>query len=307
MTNRILADNLKQYRLAKNMTQEQVASILLVNAQTVSRWECGTTLPDALTLPVLADLYGVTVDAFYRKYSVAYESYAERLSSVYEKTRDPEDFFRCMLEYQKQMRTKEPTPADQWNYAVIHHFMMRYCMDTALDWYKRAMSNDPQNDPHIYGRARSMHTKLLFEIGQGKDAITLQEKRLQENPSDCQEWCFLLEAYMLEKNYDTAYSCFLIAADRFPDRWEIFIHGGDICAALGKYEEAFVHYETAGNIGTYFFDELYAKADCYEKMGEFEKAANEYMNISEKHLKDGYDVEAEAVRELAKAAMKKTK
>ena len=53
---------------------EQVANHLNVNVQTVSRWECGTTLPDVLTLPVLARLYGVTVDDFYKKSAVAYNS-----------------------------------------------------------------------------------------------------------------------------------------------------------------------------------------------------------------------------------------
>lgn len=56
MMNNIFSDNLKKIRLAKGLTQEQVAEKLNVNSQTVSRWECGTTLPDVLTLPELARL-----------------------------------------------------------------------------------------------------------------------------------------------------------------------------------------------------------------------------------------------------------
>lgn len=36
----VLCENLKKFCLAKNFTQEQVADILNVNIQTVSRWEC---------------------------------------------------------------------------------------------------------------------------------------------------------------------------------------------------------------------------------------------------------------------------
>ena len=61
MDQTIFCENLKKFRLSKNYTQEQVANHLNVNVQTVSRWECGTTLPDVLTLPVLARLYGVIV------------------------------------------------------------------------------------------------------------------------------------------------------------------------------------------------------------------------------------------------------
>ncbi len=49
MDQTIFCENLKKYRLSKNYTQEQVANHLNVNVQTVSRWECGTTLPDVLT------------------------------------------------------------------------------------------------------------------------------------------------------------------------------------------------------------------------------------------------------------------
>mgnify|MGYP003320348749 CR=1 FL=1 len=81
-----IESNLRQLRLNCGMTQEQAAERLGVNAQTVSRWECGTTLPDALMLPEIARLYGVTVDDFYKKNSVGYENYAQRLCSVFEAT-----------------------------------------------------------------------------------------------------------------------------------------------------------------------------------------------------------------------------
>ena len=74
MEQTIFCENLKKFRLTKKYTQEQVANNLNVNVQTVSRWECGTTLPDVLTLPVLARLYGVIVDDFYKKNSVAYNN-----------------------------------------------------------------------------------------------------------------------------------------------------------------------------------------------------------------------------------------
>ena len=53
---------IQERRKALGLTQEQVAEMLQVSAQTVSRWECGSTLPDAMTLPEIARLYGVTVD-----------------------------------------------------------------------------------------------------------------------------------------------------------------------------------------------------------------------------------------------------
>ena len=57
-----LNDRLKMLRKKKNLTQEQVADYMCVSPQAVSRWETGATSPDISALPMLADLFGVTVD-----------------------------------------------------------------------------------------------------------------------------------------------------------------------------------------------------------------------------------------------------
>lgn len=49
-------------RKAKGMTQQEVADLLGISNKTLSSWESGRSYPDILTLPALAELYGVTVD-----------------------------------------------------------------------------------------------------------------------------------------------------------------------------------------------------------------------------------------------------
>ena len=128
----VFAENMKKYRLSKKYTQEDVAEKLCVTAQSVSRWECGNTLPDVLLLPEIAKLYGVMVDDLFKKQSVAYDNYAQRLSALYEISNDPEDFLRCRLEYQKLMKTCELSLYDKWNYGWLHKAMMNFCKEEAL-------------------------------------------------------------------------------------------------------------------------------------------------------------------------------
>ena len=96
--NNTLSKNLKRLRTLKNMTQEQAAEYLGVSTQSVSRWECGNTLPDVLMLPKIAKLYCVTIDELYKETSAAYENYAQRMAAVYESTGEPEDFIRADIE-----------------------------------------------------------------------------------------------------------------------------------------------------------------------------------------------------------------
>lgn len=57
-----LGENLKKFRLQRELTQEQLADILGVSAQAVSRWENGTTYPDITLLPTVANYFEITLD-----------------------------------------------------------------------------------------------------------------------------------------------------------------------------------------------------------------------------------------------------
>lgn len=57
-----IGQNIKQYRKENDLTQEQLAEIFGVTAQTISRWELGTAYPDITMLPVLANFFGVSTD-----------------------------------------------------------------------------------------------------------------------------------------------------------------------------------------------------------------------------------------------------
>ena len=58
-----IAENLKALRKGKEWTQEEVAEMLNVSPQSVSKWERGDTFPDITLLPALANLYKVSIDA----------------------------------------------------------------------------------------------------------------------------------------------------------------------------------------------------------------------------------------------------
>lgn len=66
---RTIGERIAELRKQKGMTQEELASVIGVSAQSVSKWENNTTMPDILLLPVIADIYGVTIDELYGKSS----------------------------------------------------------------------------------------------------------------------------------------------------------------------------------------------------------------------------------------------
>lgn len=63
MTEIHLPSNLQKYRKSHNFSQEDLADRLQISRQAVAKWENGINYPDITNLTLLADLFGVTVDA----------------------------------------------------------------------------------------------------------------------------------------------------------------------------------------------------------------------------------------------------
>lgn len=57
-----IGENIKSLRKQKDITQEQLAEMLGVSSQSVSRWESGVCYPDMELLPQLAKIFETTVD-----------------------------------------------------------------------------------------------------------------------------------------------------------------------------------------------------------------------------------------------------
>ena len=62
MSEMTLGKRIMQHRKRLGLTQEQLAERVGVSAQAVSKWENDLSCPDISLLPVLAEIFGITVD-----------------------------------------------------------------------------------------------------------------------------------------------------------------------------------------------------------------------------------------------------
>ncbi|AYJ46512.1 MAG: helix-turn-helix transcriptional regulator [Enterococcus casseliflavus] len=62
-----IGEALKNHRLTQQMSQEEVATKILVTRTSISNWETGKTVPDSLNLLKLSTLYGCSVDELLKK------------------------------------------------------------------------------------------------------------------------------------------------------------------------------------------------------------------------------------------------
>jgi len=61
----LIGTKLQTLRKNKNITQAQLATVLSVSSQSVSKWENHLSVPDISLLPVIARYFGITMDELF--------------------------------------------------------------------------------------------------------------------------------------------------------------------------------------------------------------------------------------------------
>lgn len=295
----VFSKNLKRFRVAKNMTQEQAAEALGVSTQTVSRWECNTTLPDVTILPKIAALYCVTIDDLYKETSVAYDNYAQRLGSVFEASLKPEDFLRADMEYQKLLKSEEYTTEDLRLYGILYQEMMYVCIKKAGEMFDRVLKKGPTEDSEIYWRTRRQKAYFLWEIGRNQENIEEFLPLVEAGSNELQEWVCLIQAYSFAGDYDAAWKWVQKAEAKFPESATLHIYTGNLLRSMKRYDEAFFHWKRALEMEPQWCDAAYSMASCYEEIGDYVNAYAVYNQIADNLESRGFEAEVNWPRSLA--------
>lgn len=295
----ILAKNLKRFRISKNMTQEQAAEALGVSTQTVSRWECNTTLPDVIILPNIAELYCITIDDLYKETSVAYDNYAQRLGSVFEATLKPEDFLRADMEYRKLIKSEDYTTEDLRLYGILYQHMMYVCIKKTGEIFDRVIKRGPEEDSQAYWATRRQNGYFLWEIGRNQENIHEFLPLVEAGSDELQEWVCLIQAYSFAEDYETAWNWVKKAEAKFPESATLHIYTGDLLRSMKRYDEAFPHWKRALEMEPQWCDAAYSMASCYEELGDYANAYTVYNQIADNLESRGFDAEVNWPRTLA--------
>ena len=123
-----LGQNIKKLRRNADMTQEELAEMLSISSQAVSRWEVGTAMPDISLLPSLCNIFNVSSDVLLgidsvgkqaeidkvrtRAHSFSSRGYFQEARAILEDglQKFPNDYFiiRCLLPKTKAVTKATP-------------------------------------------------------------------------------------------------------------------------------------------------------------------------------------------------------
>ena len=301
--NSVFSENLRRLRQAKGYTQEQAADRLGVSPQSVSRWECGNTLPDVMLLPEIARLYGTTVDDLYREQAQGYANYAQRLLAVYESSGQTQDFLAAEQEFFR-IPSDKLTADDLRCWGVLYHYMTNHCAVMSQQKLESAIAH-PTSSDDVFCSAAQQKIALMRDLGREREEVSYYDAMLERNPNDPHAWLLCTAAHNFAGENEVSLEIALKGIQRFSDYAILYSYAGDILQELGRSGEAFPYWEKALTLKPTLLAAAYSICFCHEELKQYAEACKAWEALSNTLTRLGYTIEAEESRKNAEKCRSK--
>lgn len=269
---------IKSLRLARSMTQEQLAQKLGLSAQAVSKWESGTNIPDIQILPDLSAIFGVSIDELF---SMTDDCRMERIENMIYDVRmlTGEEFSQTERYLQNSIRKEELNSRATLLLAMLYNKRANEYHELAKPLAREALQKNPgKKDAHnaVFDAEHGPYSDWNFT--NHHDLIDFYKSVAVQHPDDVRNYFWLLDLpiadcrteeareyaqkmkavehsyhYEMYMGYICQAECDLSQAmswwqemtERYPEKWQVWFEYGSIMAKLGRYDEAMVNFQKA--------------------------------------------------------------
>ena len=312
-----LGKKIRQLRFKANLTQEQLAEKLGIGAQSVSKWETAVTMPDITTLPLLAEVFGVSIDDLF---DLTSEQRLNRIENSLDITEElSQDLFREYEDFLKEeLKDEQNAQRATSLIAYLYWHRMNSCAKKAAGYAKDAIRTSPgTKDCQWVLNQAAGHASWDWNMHNHTKAIEFWREIVEENPEVRLPYLYLLDNLLADHRADEAEK-YLDRVSRLKDARENMVQVYRAHIALARFDEKKADsimeelvkanpedYATLFEAAQYyaekcdykkaialyeqsfekqsrrprFTDELMAIADIYEIMGEYRSAADTYERI----------------------------
>ena len=311
-----LGKKIKQLRFKAGLTQEQLAEKLGIAPQSVSKWENAVAMPDITTLPLLAEVFGVSIDDLF---DLTAEQRLNRIENRMDTEEDlPQDVF---WEYEEFLKTQLSDPRNKQRatdlIAYLYWHKMNAYAQKVRRWAKESVRLAPgkKGSQWMLNMAEG-HAAWDWNMSNHTKAIEFYRELAEANPKELMPWVYLLDNLIADHRVDEAeqivkklpalgekpvlvevYRAHIAlarfdepAADRIiedllaahPDDWVCLFEAAQYFAAKCDYDRAIDCYERSFQKTARrprFQDELMGIADIWQIRGDYRKAAETYDRI----------------------------
>ena len=151
-----LGKKIRQLRFKASLTQEQLAEKLGIGPQSVSKWENAVAMPDITTLPLLAEVFGVSIDDLF---DLTTEQRLNRIENRMDLEEDlPQDVF---MEYEDFLKAQLADGQNKKRATELLAYLYWHRMDT----YARKTSRYAKEAVRLSPRRRAASGCCRWQAG----------------------------------------------------------------------------------------------------------------------------------------------
>ena len=312
-----LDKKIRQLRFKAGLTQEQLAEKLRIGAQSVSKWENAVALPDISLLPLLAEVFGVSIDDLF---GLTTEQRLNRIENRLDLEAElPQDVFR---EYEDFLTSQLDAEAYRDRATELMAYLHWHRMNAAAERVRRFAKESIRANPGKKGcqwmlQMAEGHAAWDWNIANHARAIEFYRALAEANPGQRLPFYYLLDnliadhraaeaeryldrlcrqedadpvitevyrAHIALARFDEPAADAIMArlAEKYPDDDRFLFEAAQYYAGKCDYEKAIAHYELAFQRDARrprFMDALQGIAQIQEIMGDYRKAADTWGRI----------------------------
>ena len=199
-----LGKKIRQLRFRAGLTQERLAEKLGLGPQSVSKWETGAAMPDITTLPLLAEVFGVSIDDLF---DLTAEQRLNRIEKRMELEEElPQDVF---LEYEEYLKARTGVEADKKRATELLAGLYWHRMDTFARKAGRCAGEAVRRSPNEKGcqwilQRAAGHAPWDWNIANHTEAVNFYRELTEANPDSVLSHEYLLDNLIADHRADEA-------------------------------------------------------------------------------------------------------
>lgn len=195
---------IRELRLQKTVTQEQLAAHLNLSPQAVSKWENGLTLPDIQLLPELSVYFGVTIDELFE---MTDEKHLQRIENMVDtkRTIDKADFEYAQTFLQGKLAQKEATPRCLTLLSSLYNAKSREYSSLAEYYAREALELEPENKDNHVNLLQAQHgTSSDWYLASHSRRIRYYQRFVEDHPAYARGYLWLMDELLADSRCDEA-------------------------------------------------------------------------------------------------------
>jgi tetratricopeptide (TPR) repeat protein len=193
-----------------------------------------------------------------------------------------ESLWNEAVEQYKEALAKQPDhPEMLYHYGYLLELKAIRLLREAAACYEKGLASGliDQGYAWLKGKLNAQLIRAQAHLLENMKSVEYYKQELSKRPDDPDVYCYLVQCYLHVDQAAEAQKVVEAGLKLFPRHAILHYYQGEICARMGRVEEALQSWERSANFDPQFIDGRFSRAFLFEREQRLEEAAEEWKKI----------------------------